>query len=80
MGGNHPRKGVDAPGRLEQNLEGGLEQGPGPQTKGTRHRRPASGSLLITDVEVQAAACRDRVDQGLQLRGSGALDHACHQR
>jgi hypothetical protein len=31
---------------------------------GTR-RVAASGSLLITDVEVQAAACRDRVHQGL---------------
>ena len=28
-------------------------------------RIPSSGSLLIRDVEVQAAACRDRVDQGL---------------
>jgi hypothetical protein len=33
--------------------------------------RDTSGSLLIRDVEVQAAACRDRVDQGLQLRGHG---------
>jgi hypothetical protein len=24
-------------------------------------------------------ACRDRVDQGLQRRGGGALDHTCHQ-
>ena len=39
-----------------------------------------NGSPLIRDVEVQAAACRDRVDQGLQLRGGGAFDHACHQR
>jgi hypothetical protein len=39
-----------------------------------------SGSLLITDVQVQAAACRDRVDQGLQLRRRGRLGHACHQR
>ena len=31
----------------------------------------ANGSLLIRDVEVQAAACRDRVDQGLQLRWRG---------
>src|SRR5438034_10254430 len=27
------------------------------------------GSLLVRDVEVQAAACRDRVDQSLQRRG-----------
>ena len=32
-----------------------------------------SGSLLIRDVEVQAAACRDRADQGLQLRGRGRI-------
>ena len=25
--------------------------------------------MLITDVEVRAVACRDRADQGLQLRG-----------
>src|SRR5438876_12301858 len=37
---------------------------------GTARRNP-SGSLLIRDVEVQAAACRDRVDQGLQLRWRG---------
>ena len=30
-----------------------------------------SGGSLIRDVEVQAVACRDRVDQGLQLRGWG---------
>ena len=29
---------------------------------------------------MQAAACRDRVHQGLQLRGGGAFDHAGHQR
>jgi len=34
---------------------------------------PSSGSLLIRDVEVQAAACRDRVDQGLQLGRRGRL-------
>ena len=38
-----------------------------------RHDVRPSGSLLSTDVEVQAAACRDRVDQGLQLRGRGRL-------
>ncbi len=47
----------------------------------SRPGRPAlAGSLLIRNVEVQAAACRDRVDQGLQLGGGGALDHAVHQR
>src|SRR5438034_4411691 len=30
-----------------------------------------NGRLLIRDVEVQAAACRDRVDQGLQRRRWG---------
>src|SRR5947207_15460511 len=35
--------------------------------------RCINGSLLIRDVEVQAAACRDRADQGLQLRGRGRL-------
>src|SRR5262249_42673473 len=34
---------------------------------------PASGSLLIRDVEVQAAACCYRVDQGLQLWWRGRL-------
>jgi hypothetical protein len=34
---------------------------------------PASGSLLIRDVEVQATACCDRVHQGLQLRRRGRL-------
>jgi hypothetical protein len=34
----------------------------------------ASGSLLIRDIEVQAVACRDRVNQGLQLRGAGATE------
>ena len=34
-------------------------------------RACTSGSLLVTDVEVQAGACRDRVDQGLQLRRRG---------
>jgi hypothetical protein len=29
---------------------------------------------------VQAAAWRDRADQGLQLRGGGAFDQAVHQR
>jgi len=38
-----------------------------------RPSTPPSGSLLITDVEVQAAACADRVDQGLQLRWRGRL-------
>src|SRR5258708_3497978 len=33
----------------------------------------ASGSLLIRDVEVQAVACRNRVHQGLQLRGRGPV-------
>jgi len=36
---------------------------PGPDAGHPLHG--AGGSLLITDVEVQAAACRDRVDQGL---------------
>lgn len=27
---------------------------------------------------MQVSACRDRIDQGLQLRG--ALEHACYQR
>ena len=44
---------------------------PGPSSGKTYKR--ASGSLLITEVEVQAAACRDRVDQGLQLRRRGRL-------
>jgi hypothetical protein len=39
-----------------------------------RRRKPSpSGSLLSTDVEVQAAACTDGVDQGLQLRRRGRL-------
>ena len=29
---------------------------------------PVNGSPLIRDIEVQAAACRDRADQGLQLQ------------
>ena len=29
---------------------------------------------------MQAAACRDRVDQGLQLAGWGPFDQAVHQR
>ena len=29
---------------------------------------------------MQAAACRNRADQGLQLRGGGAFDQAAHQR
>jgi hypothetical protein len=29
---------------------------------------------------VQAAGCRDGVNQGLQLRRRAALDHDCHQR
>ena len=28
---------------------------------------------------MQAAACRDRADQGLQLRGRGAVDQVGHQ-
>ena len=32
-----------------------------------------NGGLLGWDVEVQAAACRDRVDQGLHLRRRGRL-------
>ena len=32
-----------------------------------------SGSLLIREVEVQAAACCDRVQEGLQLRGRRCL-------
>ena len=32
-----------------------------------------SGGLLIRDVEVQAAACRDRVNERLQLRGRGRV-------
>lgn len=39
--------------------------------------RRLNGSLLIRDLEVRAAACRDRVDQGLQRRG--ALDHPGRQ-
>ena len=31
------------------------------------------GSLLIREVEVQASACRNRVHQGLQLRGRGLV-------
>lgn len=42
-------------------------------TRSSRCDRMASGSLLITEVEVQAAACADRVDQGLQLRRRGRL-------
>src|SRR5262249_36404394 len=38
-----------------------------------KRRYPATGSLLIRDVEVQAVACRDRVDQGLQRRWRGRL-------
>jgi hypothetical protein len=33
----------------------------------------ANGGLLIRHVEVQVAACRDRVHQGLQLRRRGRL-------
>jgi hypothetical protein len=43
------------------------------QTVKVPRSRDTSGSLLIRDVEVQAAACRDRVDQGLQLWGRGRL-------
>lgn len=39
-----------------------------------------NGSLLIRDVEVQAAACCEGCHQGLQLRGGGAFDQAVHQR
>jgi uncharacterized protein YjbI with pentapeptide repeats len=34
---------------------------------------PPNGSLLIRDVEVQAAACRDRGHEGLQLRRRGPV-------
>ena len=40
---------------------------------GREHGKRLSGSPLIRDVEVQAAACRDRADQGLQLRRRGRL-------
>jgi hypothetical protein len=58
----------------------GPSSGPRPPTRSstasaaTAHAsqdRDTSGSLLIRDVEVQAAACRDRVDQGLQRWGRG---------
>ena len=39
--------------------------------RSSRRTEQTSGSLLIRDVDVQAAACRDRVDQGLQLRRRG---------
>ena len=36
-----------------------------------------NGSLLTMDVEVQAAACRYRVDQGLQLWRRGRIRPCC---
>jgi hypothetical protein len=47
--------------------------GSAPADSRTAAPEPPNGSLLITDVEVQAAACRDRVDQGLQVRRRGRL-------
>jgi hypothetical protein len=44
-----------------------------PGTANRLGRRHTGGRLLIRDVEVQAAACRNRTDQGLQLAERGRL-------